>query len=86
MKMLVGAKKFCHNGGMKAHDIIHAFGGRQVVAEIVGAKPTAVGMWRKNGVPSKYWPTLVNAAKLRRVRGVTFDVLQGSKPCSPKIG
>lgn len=65
---------------MTVTDIIKAFGGRQVVSLLTGAQPANISMWRTNGVPAKYWPALVEKARERGVEGVTFPVLEATKP------
>lgn len=71
---------FFHYPRMTPTDIIAAFGGRQPMAQITKAKPTAVTQWRRIGIPAKYWPDLVALAPGRGVEGLTFDVLRATKP------
>lgn len=65
---------------MTAAQIIAAFGGRQAMADLTGAKPDAVTQWRYIGIPAKYWPRLVDAAVAKKVAGITFAVLEATKP------
>jgi predicted RNA polymerase sigma factor len=59
--------------------IIEAFGGREAVAELVGAKPRTVEMWKRIGVPHKHFALLVATARRRAMRGVTFETLYAAK-------
>jgi predicted RNA polymerase sigma factor len=59
--------------------IIDAFGGREAVAELVGAKPRTVEMWKRIGVPHKHFALLVAIARRRGMRGVTFETLYAAK-------
>ena len=65
---------------MTGAEIIEAFGGRQSMATLTGADPTAVTMWRRNGIPAKYWHVLVDHARQLRLPGVTFATLRDTKP------
>jgi hypothetical protein len=66
--------------GSTRHIINVLFDGRQDVARVVGSTAKAVDQWHRIGVPSKFWPTLVNEAAARGIEGVTFDALQATKP------
>lgn len=65
---------------MTGPEIIAAFGGRQAIAALTGAEPANISMWRRNGVPAKFWPVLVEHAAAHDIPGITFDALRASKP------
>lgn len=67
---------------MNVAAIIEALGGKSEVCRLTGAKPNAVVQWRWNGIPSRYWHTIVGDAVRRDVTGISFEVLQSSKPIS----
>jgi len=69
---------------MSASDIIKTLGGRQSVAAITGARATAVGMWRRIGIPAKYWPVLVDHAAAHGLADITFASLRATKPPPPR--
>ena len=60
---------------MDASDIIRAFGGATKVADITGSTRTAVCNWRRDGIPAKFWLTLIMAAQRVGVDGVTPDTV-----------
>jgi hypothetical protein len=68
---------------MAPAEIIAALGGKHEVARITGATPNAVTQWRRIGVPAKFWHVLVEHAAGAGVPGITFAVLQSSKPETP---
>lgn len=65
---------------MTTDDLIQAFGGREAVALVTGAKPNAITQWRYTGVPHRHWPALIEAANERHVSGVDFSSLQSTRP------
>jgi hypothetical protein len=64
---------------MTTDELLQAFGGRDAVMEITGAARNAVNNWRHDGVPFKYWPTLIEQAERRGIDGITFDALRGTR-------
>jgi len=64
---------------MTGSEIIQAFGGRQRLAALTGASPAAVGMWRRIGIPAKYWPELVDHAAKLGISNINFASLRASK-------
>lgn len=65
---------------MTTDELITAFGGREAVAQITGAKPNAITQWRLAGVPYRHWPSLIEAASSRGINGVTFEALRQTRP------
>jgi hypothetical protein len=59
--------------------IIHAFGGRDAVAQLTGARPRTVEQWGRIGVPHKHFQLLVDTARRRGMRGITFETLYAAK-------
>lgn len=61
-------------------DIIARLGGPSGLAPIIGANPEAIRkMAQRESVPSEYWPALIDAARAKRVRGVTLAKLTQMK-------
>ena len=60
---------------MDAPEIIRAFGGASKVAEITGSTRTAVCNWRRDGIPAKFWLTLIRAADDAGIKGVTAETV-----------
>ena len=60
---------------MAASDIISAFGGASRVAAITGASRSAVCNWRHDGIPAKFWLTLMDAADAAGLEGITRDAV-----------
>ena len=57
-------------------DIIEAFGGYKAFAEAIGITASHAGVMKfRNSIPAVYWKTLVEAARSRRIRGVTLEKL-----------
>jgi hypothetical protein len=80
---------------MTADVIFKAFGGGQIVAEILGVSAQAVSNMKARGsIPSRHWPRLVAEAKERAprpdtspeqaavLRDVTFENLANIQPPS----
>ncbi len=67
--------------------IIDAFGGRDAMAELTGTRPRTVEAWLRIGVPHKHFALLVEAARRRGIRGLSFETLYAAKTatlrCSP---
>lgn len=61
---------------MNAHDIISKLGGVSAVSLITKTKPHAVQQWKRIGIPSKFWHTLVAAS----AGMLGFSDLAASKP------
>ena len=58
------------------YEVIQAFGGGSKLAGDIGINPITVRQWGNRGsIPSKYWPAIVEAAKAKRIRGVTYQAL-----------
>lgn len=56
--------------------IFVAFGGSGKVALALGVKPSAASeMRRRKSIPVKYWPRLIAACRVRKIRGVTAESL-----------
>lgn len=57
-------------------DVFHAFGGPAALATAIGIAPGhAQTMKTRGSIPDAYWLAVVEAAKSRRIRGVTLDAL-----------
>lgn len=57
-------------------EVIEAFGGATALAEAIGIKPVhAQTMKARDSIPALYWRDVVDAARQRRIKGVTLDVL-----------
>jgi hypothetical protein len=54
-----------HPWGMTTEKMFAAFGGREVIMSITGAKRSAINNWSYAGVPYKHWPALLTAAEKR---------------------
>jgi hypothetical protein len=73
-------KSFLHAGGMRTTaQIIAAFGGRDAVARLTGARPRTVEQWLRIGIPHKHFGLLVDTARSRALRGLTHEVLYAAK-------
>jgi predicted RNA polymerase sigma factor len=59
--------------------IIAALGGRDVVAELTGARPRTVEQWLRIGVPHKHFGLLVTQARAKGIRGVNHEALYAAK-------
>lgn len=60
---------------MAASEIISAFGGTTRVAALTGASRSSVCNWRHDGIPAKFWLTLLDAAERDGVPAVTRDAV-----------
>jgi hypothetical protein len=61
---------------MQIHDIFDALNGPARVAVILGCKTsTASEMKRRKVIPVRYWPKLVQECRVRKIKGVNYDVL-----------
>lgn len=57
-------------------ELIEAFGGNAVVAEIIGKKPSTVSEMKRNrSIAVTYWPRLIDEAQVRGIDGVTAELL-----------
>lgn len=57
-------------------DIVDVIGGSGKLAIILGVKPSAASeMKRRDSIPVKYWPKLVDECRAIGVRGVNYDSL-----------
>lgn len=57
-------------------DIINAWPDLDALAADTGASKEAVKKWhRRNTIPAEYWALLIEAASLRRIEGVTAELL-----------
>jgi len=63
--------------------LVAHFGGVEGLMAVTGAKRNAVNHWRTCGVPYRHWPTLIAAAQARRIKGITLEALEGTRPCRP---
>jgi hypothetical protein len=59
--------------------IIQSFGGRDAMAELTGTRPRTVEAWLRIGVPHKHFALLVETARRRGMRGLSFEVLYAAK-------
>ena len=59
--------------------VIDAFGGRDAMAELTGTRPRTVEAWLRNGVPQKHFALLVETARRRGLRGLSFETLYAAK-------
>lgn len=57
-------------------NVIKALGGNRGAASVCGILPTAVSMWRHNGIPSRHWPAIVRASE----GAVTYEALEKATP------
>jgi hypothetical protein len=65
-------------------DVFKKFGGPTALADAVGIKISAASeMRRRNSIPVRYWPRLVDAARARRIQ-LTYDHLV-SMHSTPRI-
>ena len=65
-----------HYGGMKTvTDLIDAFGGSTELAKALDAPPPTVAAWKHRGIPHRHFPTLVEKARERKLKGVTLASL-----------
>lgn len=57
-------------------DVIQAFGGPTPFAAALGLKvPTAQSMYERDSISPDYWERVSEAAKAKRLRGVTYAAL-----------
>lgn len=57
-------------------DIFDAFDGPAELGRALGiTTELAAGMRRRNSIPVRYWPTLIAAARERRISGITYESL-----------
>jgi hypothetical protein len=68
---------------MDTDAIIDALGGNRTVADTLGVYPSAVAMWRNNGIPTKRCLELCRLAKRLGVTRITLEVLLKSR--EPKM-
>lgn len=53
-----------------------AFGGPSKVGQAIGISTEhAAAMKRRNSIPVGYWPLLIEAARERRISGITYESL-----------
>jgi hypothetical protein len=64
---------------MTTDELFAKFGGREAVMQITGAARNAANNWRHDGVPFKHWATLIEEAERRKIEGITFDALRGTR-------
>lgn len=56
--------------------VFEAFGGATKLAEAIGIRPVhAQTMRNRKSIPAIYWLDIVEAAREKRIKGVTFDAL-----------
>lgn len=56
--------------------IFNALGGPGKVAEVLGVKPSAASeMKRRQSIPVRYWPSLVEAFQARGLQGLNYEAL-----------
>lgn len=65
---------------MTTDELFAAFGGREAIQALTGAHRNALNNWRHDGVPFKHWPALIREAERKRLPGITFEALQGTRP------
>lgn len=72
-----------HDAITSFRDLIALWPSVAAFAVDIGCKPTTARQMKyRNNIDSVHWPQLVEAAKRRKLRGVTFDLLfhlQGQK-------
>lgn len=57
-------------------EIINEFGGPSAFAVILGTTQQNVSQMRqRNSIPSRFWPTVVEAAQEKNIQGITFETL-----------
>jgi hypothetical protein len=57
-------------------DVFEAFGGATMLASAIGIRPGhAQTMKSRGSIPPEYWSRIVNAARERRIKGVTHQAL-----------
>jgi predicted RNA polymerase sigma factor len=59
--------------------IIAAFGGRDAVATLTGARVRTVEQWLRIGVPHKHFELLVTHARARGIKGISYETLYAAK-------
>lgn len=62
---------------MKSYrDVIRAFGGPSEFAAAIGANANTARSWlHRDSVPPEWWVAVVKAARAKRIRGITFEVM-----------
>lgn len=63
-----------------SRDIIESFGGRHLVATIIGSTPNAITQWYRIGVPAKYHLVLLEYAIAHQIQ-VSSEDLRTALPC-----
>ena len=57
-------------------EILEALGGERRVADSLGVPAGTVSSWKSRGaIPARAWTNLVEYARKRRIKGVTFETL-----------
>jgi DNA-binding transcriptional regulator YdaS (Cro superfamily) len=70
-----------HEPTPTAVQIIDLFGGPTQLASALGIKPSAVNMWRSNGIPARWWLPIERLATIEpETRHVTAELLERHKP------
>jgi len=64
---------------MTAAEIVEAYGGTRALSQITGASRNAVAMWRRDGVPSKFWPLLARTPTPKGNKRVTLAILEAHR-------
>lgn len=59
--------------------IIAAFGGREGLVTLTGARLRTVEQWSRIGIPHKHFDRLVKAARRRGIPGITHEALYAAK-------
>ena len=59
--------------------IIAAFGGRDALVTLTGARVRTVEQWVRIGIPHKHFDLLVKTAKRRGIPGITHQALYAAK-------
>jgi hypothetical protein len=61
---------------MSAGAIIDELGGTTLVSKELGTETSVVANWRARGsIPSSWWSPIVELAKRRKAKGITFERL-----------
>ena len=65
-------------------ELFCAFGGMRQVMVVTGSKRQAVNHWRTTGVPFRHWKPLIAAARARRIKGITLETLEATRPAKQR--
>lgn len=64
---------------MDTDSIIDRLGGTGGTAAICGVSHPAVSVWRRRGIPPRYWKHVVDYAAENAIPGITWDTIQAAR-------